>query len=183
MKRFIIQKQDSTKSTEDVSDITDSYVQDTESQSQSTEETEQEGGARFNSITRSDYKKPSQGSTQDHFTKDEIKKKLVGYIPLRTMKEKKILEEMPLFKTWVRYINNETKQFRTGGLLMKVEYPKYIMLVNTHKNLSWSVQLDENILFIRDPSDTENYKKEKENVQSMKDKLYELYKRGELKRK
>lgn len=182
MKRFIIQKQDSTKSTEDVSDITDSYVQDTESYVEDTED--QEGGAaRFNSITRSEYKKSARGSRQDNFTKEEIKKKLVGYIPLRTMKEKKVLEEMIPFKTWVRYINNETKQFRTGGLLMKVEYPKYIMLVNTQKNLSWSVQLEDNIIFIRDPANEENYRKEKENVQAMKDKLYEMYKKGELKRK
>lgn len=183
MKRFIVQKQDSTKTTEDESDtaVTDSYIQDT-SYVEDTEE--QEGGAaRFNSIARSDYKKPSKGSRQDNMTKDEIKKKLVGYVPLRTMKEKKVLEQMPLFKTWVRYINNETKQFRTGGLLMKVEYPNYIMLVNTQKNLSWSVQLNENIFFIRDPSDADNYKKERENVQVTKDKLYEMYKRGELKKK
>lgn len=182
MKKFIIQKQDSTKGTEDVSEITDSYIQDTESYVQDTEE-QDGGGTRFTSIIRSDYKKPTRGTKQDNLTKDEIKKKLVGYIPLRTMKEKKILEEMQLFKTWVRYINNDTKQFRTGGLLMKVDYPNYIMLVNTQKNLSWSVQLNDNILFIRDPSDTENYNKEKENVKATKDKLYELYKRGELKRK
>jgi hypothetical protein len=180
MRRFIVQKQDSTRTTEDESDITESYLQDT-SYVEDTEE--QEGGAtRFNSIARSNYKKPSKGSKQDNMTKDEIKKKLVGYVPLRTLKEKKILEQMPLFKTWVRYINNETKQFRTGGLLMKVEYPKYVMLVNTQNNLSWSVQLDENIFFIRDPSERDNYKKERENVQLMKDKLYEMYKRGELKK-
>lgn len=182
MKRFIIQKQDSTKSNDDVSDITNSYAQDTDSYIEDTE-TEQGGGARFNSITRTKYKKPSQGTRQDNFTKDEIKKKLVGYIPLRTMKEKKVLEELPLFKTWVRYINAETRQFRTGGLLMKVNYPNYIMLVNTQNNLSWSVQLEDNILFIRDPSDADTYKKEKETVQATKDKLYEMYKRGELKRK
>lgn len=180
MKKFTVQKLNST--TEDVSDITESYVQDTESYVENTEE--QEGGAaRFQSITRTDYRKPVRGSRQDNFTKDDVKKKLIGYIPLRTMKEKKVLEELPLFKTWVRYINNETKQFRTGGLLMKVEYPNYIMLVNTQKNLSWSVQLDKNILFIRDPSDADRYRQEKDNVQSTKDKLYEMYKRGELKRK
>jgi hypothetical protein len=73
MKRFIIQKQDSTKSSEDVSEITDSYIQDTDSYTLETEE--QEGGAaRFKSITRSDYKKSSKGSKQDNFTKEDIKK-------------------------------------------------------------------------------------------------------------
>lgn len=103
----------------------------------------------FLSIVNSDYKPPQLGTRQDNLTLYEIKKKLKGYIPLQTMREKRWIEKAPIFKTWVRYYNKKTGKFRVGGLLMKVEYPKYIMLVNTKKKLSWSVQLADNILFIR----------------------------------
>lgn len=182
MKRLIVQK----RGTDDTSEITESYVQETEyteSYDRDNDETQEGGGVKYQSITRSEYQKPARGSRQDNFTKEDIKEKLVGFIPLRTMSEKKALNQMPLFKTWVRYINNETKQFRTGGLLMKVEYPKYIMLVNTAKNLTWSVQLEDNIIFVRDPRESDAQNQEKENVKAMKDKLYEMYKRGELRKK
>ena len=93
------------------------------------------------------------------------------------MQEKRVLETLPVFKTWIRYINRDTKQFRTGGLLMKVSYPDYIMLVNPSKNLTWSVQLKDNILFYREP---EVVDEETIREQAIKDKLYEMYKRGEL---
>jgi hypothetical protein len=112
---------------------------------------------------------------------------------------------LPLFKTWVRYYNVEKKQFRTGGLLMKVAYPEYITLVNTVNNVSWSVQLKDVIIYILHPDIAkqrieENEEKRKEKSKEtqverkiekqnekkkekvIKDKLYELYKKGELRK-
>jgi hypothetical protein len=106
---------------------------------------------RFDKINTSTYKKPKNGSNQDNYTKEEILKQLKGYIPLTTLEEKKILTELPIFKTWIKYINLNNKQFRSGGFLMKVQYPDYITLVNTKYNTMWSVQLNKSIIYIRDP--------------------------------
>lgn len=177
-KRFIVEK----CSTSD-----DQYYSDTDSASLSdthplNTETEQAGGrAKFTSIADTNYKKPRGGSRQDNLSTDEIKKKLEGYIPLRTMKDKKVLASLPYYKTWVRYINNETTQFRTGGLLMKVVYPDYIMLANTKKNITWSVQLKDNTIFIRDPKLIESKREQEAKQEDIKEKLYKMYQRGQLK--
>ncbi len=176
-KRFVVDKQESTYT----SDITET---ETETEQQySYDESDQEGGGKFQSITNSNYKKPAVGSRQDHMTKEEIKKKLAGYLPLKTMDEKKMLTKMTPFKTWVRYINTDTKQFRTGGLLMKVSYPDYIMLVNTAKNLTWSVQLSDNIIFVRNPQNDSERQRDKQKEKDIKDRLYEMYKNGQLQTK
>jgi hypothetical protein len=137
----------------------------------------------------STYKKPVSGSKQDNLTKQDILDKLDGYKALRTMKEKAHLLNLPPFKVWIRYFNTKTKEFRIGGLLKLVDSQlRYIMLVNTSNNLTWSVQLADNIIFI--PKDTEQ--KLKENIQKeqekeketiIKDKLYKLYKQGKLSKK
>lgn len=175
MKRYIIDKLD----TDYTETETESYINDTE------ETTTQDGGrGRFQSIIDTHYAKPRRGSKQENFTKDEIKEKLVGFTPLQTMKDKEILKRLPVFKTWVRYINKDTRQFRTGGLLMKVSYPDYIMLVNTRQNVTWSVQLKDNIIFIRDPSEAETRREtisdEKQKEKAIKNKLYEYYQQGVL---
>lgn len=130
----------------------------------------------YNSIVNSKYK---LNSKQEQMSEDVVRQKLQGFIPLTTIRDKKLLTTLPLFKTWVRYINTKTGQFRIGGLLMKVEYPNYIMLVNNDKNITWSVQLKDNMIFIRDPSRRDEVKKE----QLVKNKLYQMYRNGELKRK
>jgi hypothetical protein len=159
------------------------YTSDNDTDTDSTTEnyyteTTQEGGAvKYNSIVNTGYKKPREGTFQDNLTKEEIKKKLVGYKSLKTMQQKKYLETLTLFKTWIKYYNPTTKQFRTGGLLMKVDPDmRYIMLVNTAKNLTWSVQLKDNIIFVPDPKIQE----EKDTDQNLKEKLLELYKKGKL---
>ena len=176
MKRFYIQKKGTSTYTE--TENTSDYF-DTEG--------DQTGGGKFKRIADSTYNKPQSGSQQENMSIEDIKKKLQGYIKLKTMTEKKILTTVPPFKTWVRYINNETKQFRTGGLLMKVNYPDYIMLVNTAKNITWSVQLSDNTIFIPDPQEAtmkrEKQQQKQEKEKSIKDKLYEMYKRGELQSK
>lgn len=126
------------------------------------------------------YKKSSSGSRQDNFSRDDILKRLENYIPLKTMKEKELLTQLPNFKSWVRYYNTETKQFRTGGLLMKVVYPDYIMLVNTAKNITWSVQLKNNIIYIQDPKIAKQKEKEQSKEEAIKEKLFDLYKNGKL---
>ena len=52
------------------------------------------------------------------------------------------------------------------------------MLVNTSKNLTWSVQLKNNIIFV--PSNIEEKEQEKEQEKMTKEKLYKLYKAGKL---
>jgi hypothetical protein len=178
MKRFVVHKQETTSSnelyteTETETPYSDSYLTETE--------TEQVGGKKqYTSIAQSNFRKPNGGTKQDNMTKDEIKSKLVGYVTLRTKEEKKLLTRLPLWKTWVRYINESTKQFRSGGLLMKVQYPDYIMLANPNKNLVWSVQLNENVIFVKNPKEVEQ-PKQADKEGDIKNKLYEMYKRGML---
>jgi hypothetical protein len=128
--------------------------------------------------TTSTTKSNSYSSTQKNFTEDEIREKLQGYVALRTMEQKKYLETLPIYKTWIRYHNIKTNQFRSGGLLIKVNYPDYIVLQNTAKKVTWSVQLNENIIYIRDPKIGEEEKKE----EKLKDKLFDLYKKGQLRK-
>lgn len=170
-KRIIVKKLNSSDSESTTTTITDS-----ESEFDSTEDSTIYKRKEYNSIVNSRYK---LNSKQDKMSEDVVKQKLQGFIPLTTIRDKKILTTLPLFKTWIRYINIKTGQFRIGGLLMKVEYPDYIMLVNNDKNLTWSVQLKDNMIFIRDPSRREEVKKE----QLVKNKLYQMYRNGELKRK
>jgi hypothetical protein len=130
----------------------------------------------YSNLNNTGYKKPKGGSRQENFSRDDILQRLENYIPLKTMKEKQLLTQLPNFKTWIRYYNTDTKQFRTGGLLMKVSYPDYIMLVNTAQNITWSVQLKNNIIYVPDPK----IAKEKEKADAIKEKLFSLYKRGKL---
>lgn len=168
----IIKKQEYTSDTSETSD-TDSYTEN-----YYTETTQQDGGTKkYISIVDSGYKKPKGGTLQDNLTKEDVKQKLIGYKSLKTMQQKKYLQTLAPFKTWIRYYNPTTKQFRTGGLLMKVDPEmRFIMLVNTSKNLTWSVQLKDNIIFVPDPKIQE----EKEKEQNLKEKLLDLYKKGKL---
>jgi hypothetical protein len=111
---------------------------------------------------------------------EEIKKRLNGYIPLRSEEELKILKKLPLFKTWVKYIRKDTMEFKIGGLLSKVEYPEYIMLVGTQRRFTWSVQLKDNIIFVKDPRIVFEEQRRQEKETHVKEKLYELYMDGKL---
>lgn len=144
----------------------------------------QGGSGRFQSIVNTKYKKPRGGSVQENLSKTEIKTRLVGYKSLKTREAKKYLLTLPLFKTWIKYYNVKTKQFRIGGLLMKVDGDlRYIMLVNTTSNVTWSVQLNDNIIFVPDPdqSEDDNIQREREQErENTKEKLYKLYVEGRL---
>jgi hypothetical protein len=140
-----------------------------------------EGGGkyRFTSIVESGYKKPKDGSKQDNMTKEQIREKLQGYRALKTIQEKRYLLNLKPFKVWIRYFNTQTKEFRVGGLLKLVDPEmRYIMLVNTNKNLTWSVQLKDNIIFV--PKNIEEKEQEREKEKLTKEKLYKLYKEGKL---
>lgn len=145
----------------------------------------------YNKLSSSNYKKPLNGTRQENMSKEVILSKIMNTIPLKTIQEKRYLEKMPLFKTWIKYYNTETKQFRTGGLLVKVSYPDYITLINTSQKLSWNVQLQKNIIYIPDPrliekrqeqhqEKIQQEKQRKEQEEIIKNKLLELYKKGKL---
>ncbi len=187
-RQFVIEKQDTSTAPYTTTELDSyEYFSDTESTTEQTGGGDIEGQGQvktgFVSIANSSYKKPTSGTIQDNLTSDEIKKKLKGYIPLKSMQEKKTLTKLPLYKTWVRYINTETKMFRTGGLLMKVAYPTYIMLVNPDKRVTWSVQLDENVIYIKDPSIVEQQKEQETKEKEIKDKLFDMYTKGLLQKR
>jgi hypothetical protein len=152
-----------------------------------------ENSVKYESIVNSKYKNPKEGSKQSKLTKAEIKEKLIGYKTLNK-KDYNYLLTLPVFKTWIKYYNHVTKQFRVGGLLMKVDPElRFITLVNTGIKKSWSVQLqtNENIIFVPEPSKrlsvtvkddepvskAEN-KKRKDYI--IKEKLYKMYLDGKL---
>ena len=181
-KRFVVEKEletnTTTVDTTETDDTVDTTFITTNSEYYTDSEYLQDNEYPFKNISLSKYKKPASGTVQDSFTREEIIKKIQNCIPLKTIEEKKILTKMPYFRTWVRYYNTNTKQFRVGGILMKVVYPDYMVLVNLNNKVSWSVQLKDVIVYITDPKHNEKYK---EKV--VKDKLYLLYKQGKLSRK
>lgn len=192
-KGLIVEKQNTETTTADMTttatDITTTYDSDDDDYYSETEDTStQTGGKKYITVSRPQYKKPQQGSIQDNFTKEEILRRLQNCIPLKTIQEKSILNDLPIFKTWIRYYNVEKRLFRVGGLLLKSGYPEYIMLINPKQNVTWSVQLKNNIIYIQDPRKQEmtrrqkeeerRAKKEKERM--VKEKLYEMYQNGKL---
>lgn len=86
---------------------------------------------------------------QDTMRSRDVKKEIEDCYVMKTMNEKRILKKLKLYKNWIKYINTETFKFRFGGLLYKVNYPDYIMLMNPTNRQIWMVKLDKNILFIK----------------------------------
>lgn len=127
-----------------------------------TNDDDQDGGALYLSITKSGYKKPKGLTKQDKLTLDQIRKKIRGYKELNTLKDKSILQYVQPFRAWIRYYDTKKEKFRIGGLLMKAEFPNYITLVNTANNISWSVQLKDNIIYLPEASFKSAKIKEKE---------------------
>lgn len=140
----------------------------------------------WQSLADSTYRKPKDGTKQENMTSQDIKKELDGYIPLRTQ-DISLLQDLTPFRTWVKYINKRTRQYRTGGLLMKTVLPDYIQLANPRNNFTWSVQLKDNKLFVPKAHIDKLFETtEDTNVdteQDIKDALYELYIKGKLSRK
>lgn len=202
-KKYIVEKQDTsttnettnqaTYDTTTTNDTTEDYS--TEDQTETYTETYTEGYTedqtqdctedvenpyKFRSICDVKYKKPREGTKQENMTRDDVIKQLDNYIPLKTLKDKRYLEQLPLFKCWIKYYNVKTRQFRLGGLLIKVCYPDYIMLLNPTHKLTWSVQLNDNIIYMPDPRVIDLSRTEKDKERFIKNKLFDMYKRGKL---
>jgi len=129
--------------------------------------TDLESDEQFREIKRFIIKR----NKQDTLTLNEIKDQLIGYIKLKTIEEKSLINKLPIFRTHIRYINLKLKKYRMGGLLLKSDYPDSITLINTVNNFVWTINLDDVVLYVKENIVTEEIKK---------NKLYKLYQKGEL---
>lgn len=142
----------------------------------------------------------NKNRSQKNLTKEDIRTHLKGYRALKTSEDKKYILTLKPYKVWIKYFNITTREFRIGGLL-KVIDPKlrFIMLTNTQKKFTWSVQLKDCIIFVPDKTEdtttkedttedttediTENttvISAQAQKEQSIKDKLYKLYLQNRL---
>lgn len=71
--------------------------------------------------------------------------------------------------SFVRYITHEGK-FRFGGKVVINQSPEFLVLKNDG-NLRWSINLNNNIIFLKDRATVDREQVEKDN-------LYKLYKAG-----
>jgi len=74
---------------------------------------------------------------------------------------------------WIRYISNEGK-YRSGGQLIINKAPNFFILKNPFNNITWSVNLNNNIIFIKNMGLQQDKMIEKNN-------LYKLYEAGLVK--
>jgi hypothetical protein len=74
---------------------------------------------------------------------------------------------------WIRYISNEGK-YRSGGQLIINKAPNFFILKNPFNNITWSVNLNNNIIFIKNMGIQQDKMVEKNN-------LYKLYEAGLVK--
>ena len=115
------------------------------------------------------YKK-TNNTIQDSISSDinEIKKRLVGYIQIHP--ENFIDIDIGI---WIKYITHEGK-YRSGGVLIVNKAPAYFILKNPTKNITWSVNLDNSTIFMKDIGIKRDEMIEKNN-------LYRLYQAGHIK--
>ena len=114
----------------------------------------------------SDYVRPKE-TIQDKISNnpEELNKKMEGYIQIYPENYKDI--ECGI---WVKYIT-EDKKYRSGGLLKLNRAPDYFVLKNSFNNLSWTVNLEKNKIFIKGTSS-------KLEKMVIKNNLYKLYMSG-----
>ena len=114
----------------------------------------------------SDYVRPKE-TIQDKISNnpEELNKKMEGYIQIYPENYKDI--ECGI---WVKYIT-EDKKYRSGGLLKLNRAPDYFVLKNSFNNLSWTVNLEKNKIFIKGTSS-------KLEKMVIKNNLYKLYMAG-----
>jgi len=74
---------------------------------------------------------------------------------------------------WIKYISHDGK-YRSGGILIINKSPLYFILKNPFNNLTWSVNLYNNIIFMKNISNHSTKMIEKNN-------LYKLYEAGMIK--
>ena len=113
-----------------------------------------------------DYKRPKE-TIQDIISKnpEEISKKLEGFVQIHP-------ENYGVIEcgVWIKYITHDEK-YRSGGLLKINKSPDYFILKSPYNNISWSVGLDRNIIFMRGQDTKLSKMVEKNN-------LYKLYEAG-----
>ena len=97
---------------------------------------------------------------------DEMKNKLNNFIRV----EESFFENIPC-GIWVKYVSKAEGLYRSGGILIKNASPTYLILKNISKNLTWSVDLKKNYIYMQNI-------KEKEELNLRKDNLYKLYEAG-----
>jgi len=134
-----------------------------------------------------EYDKPRQTMQDDlNQDKERIVKNLEGYLRIP-------YEECELLMEGIRikYIT-EKGLFRVGGILIKNMFPKYIVLMNEYRKLSWCVDLKKNHIFMEDIDNELNERKvdtkvsvkemteEERMEQEQKDNLFRLYNAGLL---
>ena len=107
---------------------------------------------------------------QDLISEDvnEIKIRLQGYIQIHDDNYKDID-----IGIWIRYISDAGK-YRTGGILVHNKAPDYFVLKNPNNEITWSVNLKKNIIFMKDIGAKRDQMIEKNN-------LYKLYLEGYVK--
>jgi len=99
-----------------------------------------------------------------------INKELLGY---KKLSDSFIKDIIPGDR--IKYSVND--ELRSGGTVKINKYPKYLVLLNPIKNVTWCVQLTEPTLkiYIKPLKQIQKEYKEKE-------KIYKLYKEGSLKK-
>ena len=109
-------------------------------------------------------------TNQDLISEDvnEIKVRLQGFVQIHEDNYKDID-----IGIWVRYISDEGK-YRTGGILVHNKAPEYFVLKNPNNEITWSVNLKKNIIFMKDIGAKRDQMIEKNN-------LYRLYLEGYVK--
>lgn len=74
---------------------------------------------------------------------------------------------------WIKYITAEGK-YRSGGILISNKAPEYFVLKNPRNEITWSVNLDNCSIFMKDIGSKRDEMIEKNN-------LYRLYQAGYIK--
>ena len=75
-----------------------------------------------------------------------FKKKLEGFIQIHSDNYEDIETGL-----WIKYVSNEGK-YRSGGILKCNKAPDYFVLKSPYNNITWCVNLQHNIFFIKDIS-------------------------------
>ena len=109
-------------------------------------------------------------TNQDLISEDvnEIKERLQGFVQIHEDNYKDID-----IGIWIRYISDEGK-YRSGGILVHNKAPDYFVLKNPNNEITWSVNLTKNIIFMKDIGAKREEMIEKNN-------LYRLYLEGYVK--
>jgi hypothetical protein len=115
------------------------------------------------------YIKPDH-TVQDYISSDinQIKKRLEGYIQIHPDNYLDID-----IGIWIKYITSHGK-YRSGGVLIVNKSPEYFILKNPKQNVTWSVNLHNSTIFMKDIGLKRDEMIEKNN-------LYRLYQAGHIK--